>query len=98
MTDSVREIIAERIEAFIELTNSEYMERADAILAALADAGYVVVPKEPTEVMLADACMTYRHDYGLLSDEEKGRQKATCSHWWLGVVRAAQQGDDNGTV
>jgi hypothetical protein len=28
---------------------------------------------EPTEVQLADVCMWYRHDFGLLSDEEKKR-------------------------
>lgn len=48
---------------------------ADAIIAALAAAGYVIVPKEPTEKMLFKA-----HKHGILHDVRTS---------WRAMVEAA---------
>lgn len=61
--DDLREVIAEAIhgrEEYWEATNAEeqgmYREQADAALAAIKQAGFVVVPAEPTPGMLEAAC------------------------------------------
>lgn len=51
---SVREVIDEIVKR-TEVTWGVYPS-SDTILAALKEAGYVVVPKEPTEEMLLNGC------------------------------------------
>ncbi|MCZ7861910.1 hypothetical protein O9X98_11025 [Agrobacterium salinitolerans] len=41
---------------------------------------------EPTEAQINSACMSFRHDFGLLSDEERARTKFYAREWlraWL---------------
>ena len=51
MTQNAREIMARAMEA--DGSSDTMLGVADTILAALSDAGLVVVPKEPTEAMIA---------------------------------------------
>ena len=54
MTASAKEVISDAIHLPSARKCDEY---ADAILAALDSAGYVVVPREPTEDTPAERCM-----------------------------------------
>ena len=54
MTASAKEVIAAAIKSR-PAWNTPYSADADAILAALDAAGYVVVPREPTPAMVAAA-------------------------------------------
>lgn len=43
---------------------------------------------EPTGTQIADACLNYRHDFGLMSVEERQRL-ANEAKWWLDAWRKA---------
>lgn len=62
MTASAKEVIAAAIKSR-PAWNTPYSADADAILAALDAAGLVVVPREPTEAMVAAWMVGYPHDY-----------------------------------
>lgn len=38
--------------------------------------------------MMHDACLTFRHDYGLMSQEEQEKLQWQCIEWF-GAIRAA---------
>lgn len=44
--------------------------------------------REPTEAEVADACLTYRHDFGLLSVVER-TMLASQAKWWLDAWQKA---------
>lgn len=43
---------------------------------------------KPTEEQIADACMWYRHDFGLLSDDEKRAQMFIMREYWRAIWKA----------
>ena len=60
-------------------------ELADAIIAALPG----MVPDNPTERQISDACMWYRHDFGLLDGPERNAVMHSARYWldaWRKVV------------
>lgn len=54
---------------------------ATAALSALRAAGYAVVAREPSASQTASVCLSYRHDYGLLEDDQKRRVVLQGRHW-----------------
>lgn len=44
--------------------------------------------KEPTDEELADACMWYRHDFGLLADHDKRLVMFIMREHWLAIWKA----------
>ena len=58
-------------------------ERAelDAAPPALA------VPEEPTSKQVASACFAYRHDFGLLDEDERAKTASECRAWWLSIAK-----------
>lgn len=44
--------------------------------------------RDPTEAEVADACMSYRHDFGLLSVDER-TMFASQAKWWLDAWQKA---------
>jgi len=46
------------------------------------------VPDTLTPAQLADACLSYRHDFGLLEGEERARVLAQAADWWRCFARA----------
>lgn len=67
-----REVIAE------VFTDSHGKQRADGILAALDVAGYVIVPREPTEAMIEAS-----------NREWDGRMSHRSSGAWQAMIEAA---------
>lgn len=70
---SAREVIAKEVdpEAFEQGWNDKMLwaeQTADSILSALKDAGWVVVPREPTKAMLEVGCFGYDTDPGATID------------------------------
>lgn len=55
---------------------------AESVVKALADAGYVIVPREPTEAMIVAGA-------GELSPDPCGRDAAACHVIWPAMVDAA---------
>lgn len=62
-------------------------EFSDAVISALEAAGYVVVPKEPTEAMLdaASRARPYREDSG----ERDGEVDSNSEMTWHAMIAAA---------
>jgi len=54
----------------------------DGVLAAPAPSGGLRVPKTLTAAQLADACMSYRHDYGLMIGDEREDVRREAAEWW----------------
>lgn len=44
-----------------------------------------IFPKELTEAQIESACLFYRHDFGLLSEEEKGLIRHQCKWWFIAI-------------
>lgn len=73
-------------------SDGSLQEEADAliwrILHANPDAGppaddlRAVAPKTLTAAQLADACMSYRHDYGLMDAEAREGMRREAAEWW----------------
>jgi len=42
-------------------------------------------PKELTEAQIESACLSYRHDFGLLSEEEKDLIRHQCKWWFIAI-------------
>lgn len=71
--------------------NTYWRERAQKAEAALeearraapaADDLRVSVPKTLTAAQLADACMSYRHDYGLMDVDLREDMRREAAEWW----------------
>jgi len=50
--------------------------------------------REPTDAQVNDACMWYRHDFGLLDDEEKKHVRFQARGWFRAWGKALSNGDD----
>lgn len=50
--------------------------------AAPADDLRAAVPNTLTAAQLADACMSYRHDYGLMDIEARETMRREAAEWW----------------
>lgn len=48
---------------------------------------------QPTE--LDSVCLTYRHDFGLLSDEEKDNVRSQAKHWINAIAKEYQYQQDS---
>src|SRR5690606_22494577 len=49
---------------------------------------------EPTQAQIDDACMWYRHDFGLLDDEEREHMRSQARAWFGAWGKALSNGDD----
>jgi len=45
-----------------------------------------VLPKELTDAQIESACLSYRHDFGLLSEYEQRLIRNQCK-WWFEAIR-----------
>ena len=50
--------------------------------------------KEPTQAQIDDACMWYRHDFGLLSESERDSVRFEARQWFRAWGKALSNGDD----
>ena len=76
-------------------TDAEFLDRLEATprynpayrtlvsdrLFNLARRGAAVQWREPTDAECANAAMSYRHDYGLLSDDMRKAMRHEARHW-----------------
>ena len=46
------------------------------------------LPEVPTDAQLHDACLSYRHDYGLMDLVSREKLQWECREWWRCVSRA----------
>jgi len=44
-----------------------------------------IFPKELTEAQIESACLSYRHDFGLLPEEEKDLIRCQCKWWFIAI-------------
>lgn len=61
---------------------------AEAALHRVVDA---TVPETLTDAQINDACMSYRHDFGLLEDDDREIVKFQCREWWRSIRRALKR-------
>lgn len=52
------------------------------------DSNSTTFPQDPTDAQLADACMWQRHDFGLLSAEERRVQMETMRANWRAIWKS----------
>lgn len=64
--------------------------RADVtrLTASLAAAEAEAIPKHLTSAQVNDACLSYRHDYGLCTESEARFMRRECAEWFRSI-RAA---------
>ena len=75
--------------------NCEYGKEDDAALAALRSPDVAAIPLEPTVEQVRSACLSYRHDFGLLTVVEAAIVKSEAREWlraWQkeGLIASAQ--------
>jgi len=46
------------------------------------------LPEDPTDAQLADACLWYRHDFGLLDGEERKRVMLEMRGYWRAIWKS----------
>ena len=63
-----------------------------ATLAKLRAGTHVVVPVEATEAKINSACLSYRHDFGLLDAPSKTQVRSQSKEWLHAWITAAQKG------
>jgi len=83
MDEKPADLIEQAVARFIgsaALVNDDAAECAGAVLEALAAAGYVIVPREPTEAMLEAGALTEDLDIGFA---EQG------ANLWRAMIAAA---------
>lgn len=44
----------------------------------------------PTSEQIASACLSFRHDYGLMDDAERKQLESTCALWWEAIAKAVK--------
>ncbi len=44
-----------------------------------------IFPKELTDAQIESACLSYRHDFGLLPEEEKALIRCQCKWWFIAI-------------
>tara|TARA_R110001583_G_scaffold174017_3_gene328236 strand:+ start:5611 stop:5862 length:252 start_codon:yes stop_codon:yes gene_type:complete len=49
------------------------------------------MPLEPTDKQIASACFSLRHDFGLLSPDEKERYHQQCKLWWRAIAKEVNE-------
>ncbi|WP_428774906.1 hypothetical protein [Vibrio sp.] len=45
------------------------------------------IPEQPTMAQLESVCPSYRHDFGLLSIDEKNHVMSDAMSWWRAVAK-----------
>lgn len=56
----------------------------------------VTVPDALHEAQLSDACMSYRHDYGLMDANEREIMRGQAAEWWRCLRRSVVEPNDSG--
>ena len=64
----------------------------EATLAKLRAGTHVVVPVEPTDAKINSACLSYRHNFGLLDVPSKTQVRSQSKEWLHAWITAAQKG------
>lgn len=44
-----------------------------------------ILPKDLTDAQIESACLSYRHDFGLLPEEEKALIRCQCKCWFEAI-------------
>ena len=77
MTSEADQQFMDRVDLDLDLNNTADIQR----LFDLARRGAAVQWREPTDAECANAAMSYRHDYGLLSDDMRKAMRHEARHW-----------------
>jgi len=56
------------------------------------------LPNKPTDSQLYDACLNYRHDYGLLTPPERVVVRDEALEWYEAWRKALETKENYGTV
>ena len=63
------------------------IERLRKVIEELADDA-MELPELPTDAQLHYACLSYRHDYGLMDLASREKLQWECREWWRCISRA----------
>lgn len=70
--------------------NCEWPETAAEAWNRRAD---LSVAETPTPEQLKSACLSFRHDYGLMGESQKRDIEKEALDWWRCIARALSEGD-----
>ncbi len=83
--EAMREAL-QRVTGLYQVTHCHAAARA--ALASREAPPAVTVQETPTAGQLYDACMSYRHDFGLLEDDQRKSVEWQAREWWRCIARA----------
>ena len=67
--------------ALVQIAVCDWTQEQFDKFFAIARRGAAVQWREPTDAECANAAMSYRHDYGLLSDDMRKAMRHEARHW-----------------